>query len=634
MSRPTHPADPGGCIGRVVAERYLIDTVIGEGGMGTIYRAHHQETGQTFAVKVLHPAMLEDEDAVARFEREAIAGAHVEHPNVATAIESGQISDGSRFIVLEHLEGHDLRTELMEAPLELAHSLDIARQLTLALIAVHGLGIVHRDLKPENVMLLGGESGPTRVKLLDFGIAKVPIARLAPSLTGRAAEALTRLGVAIGTPEYMAPEQAAGEEVDSRADLYALGVILYECLCGRRPFDEKRGADLRAALLSEDVLPLRKRSSELRIPPRVDMLVLHLLERSRNDRYQGAEELLHDLDVIISELNAPTSKRPEAREPTTLSVARTELPEVTTPAPSTPTPIAPIGGGRGSGAVWLSAVGLAAIIGVVATGVSMRDENAILELEAALDPTPAPSASLTAPPVESSPSPAASSSGPPVEEPPPEVREQASAAELDQARAKGPKALQVLADQYPEDPAVTKELMTTLFEYPGRHQETMRAVLRHLSLAPEDTEDPDMHRFLLLAANGELEPARRAVNVMANQLGTTGPDLLYRLVISEGVGSYPKRLAVEQLKTERVRSQASPALRVALDLRALKKCERKDLIKRASAEGDARAMEYLQPLTRNARCPYANAARCYSCGPQTGHDVERAMSAIRARGGS
>src|SRR5688572_22358703 len=183
--------------------------------MGAVYRAEHTHMRKRLAVKVLHPEMLDLAEAVERFEREAIAGAHIEHPNVAAANDFGKLEDGSHFLVLEYLEGEDLRSVLGKGPVAPDRALRIARQIALALRAAHQIGIVHRDLKPENVMLIKKDREVDIVKVLDFGIAKVPVAELT-TRGAPGAQALTKLGMVYGTPEYMAPEQALGQEVDGR----------------------------------------------------------------------------------------------------------------------------------------------------------------------------------------------------------------------------------------------------------------------------------------------------------------------------------------------------------------------------------------------------------------------------------
>src|SRR5438552_6685987 len=167
-------------VGRVLSERYRIESVLGEGGMGAVYLAQHVLMRKRLAVKVRHPEMTRMPEMVARFEREAMAAAHIEHPNVAAATDFGKLEDGSFFLVLEYVEGTSLRDLIAQGPLAAERALHIAYQMASALARAHALGIVHRDLKPENVMLVEREGDPNFVKVLDFGIAKVPVGEFSP----------------------------------------------------------------------------------------------------------------------------------------------------------------------------------------------------------------------------------------------------------------------------------------------------------------------------------------------------------------------------------------------------------------------------------------------------------------------
>src|SRR5690606_8292067 len=192
--------------------------LLGEGGMGQVYRAQHVHMRKTVAIKVLHRELTMQPEIVARFEREAVAAARIEHPHVAAATDFGQLPDGSFYLVLEFIEGRSLTALWAEhGRLPPARALAIARQVCDALDAAHSAGIVHRDLKPDNVMLLAREGDADFVKVLDFGIAKLQ----SDDTSGQ--PALTKAGTVFGTPEYMAPEQAQGAGVDARSDLYTLG---------------------------------------------------------------------------------------------------------------------------------------------------------------------------------------------------------------------------------------------------------------------------------------------------------------------------------------------------------------------------------------------------------------------------
>ena len=235
-------------VGTVLAERYRIDSLLGEGGMGRVYAAEHVLMRKRLAVKVLHRELTTVPEVVARFEREAMAAANIDHPNVAAATDFGKLVDGAVFLVLEYVQGRNLRDEIAAGPLSLERALHIGRQIASALASAHALDIVHRDLKPENVMLVEKAADPDFVKVLDFGIAKVPIGETQDGASGKP---ITKVGMVFGTPEYMAPEQALGQAVDGRADLYALGVILYEMLAGLRPFSSKSQVGILGQQLSK-----------------------------------------------------------------------------------------------------------------------------------------------------------------------------------------------------------------------------------------------------------------------------------------------------------------------------------------------------------------------------------------------
>ncbi len=226
-------------VGTVISQRYRIVDLLAMGGVGAVYLAEHVHMQKHVAVKVLHPDSAGLPDLVARFEREAVAGAHVQHPNVAAATDFGELPDGSFFLVLEYVRGTTLREVIRRGPLPSARTARIGRQIAAGLGAAHAMGIVHRDLKPRNVMLIEGERD--MVKLIDFGIARLDLKQVSAVAASRAApidDRITTSGAVFGTIAYLAPEAALGmDTVDARADLYALGVVLYEMLAGKHPFE-------------------------------------------------------------------------------------------------------------------------------------------------------------------------------------------------------------------------------------------------------------------------------------------------------------------------------------------------------------------------------------------------------------
>jgi serine/threonine-protein kinase len=276
--------------GDLVAERYRVEEVIGRGAMGVVYRVEHVFMHKRFALKVLDCEWARTPGAFARFEREAIAAGTIEHPHVAHATDFGRLPDDSCFLVLEYVDGQTLRSALDRGALKPQRALTIVRGIVSAIEAAHAAGIVHRDLKPENVMLAGRDADSDYVKVLDFGIAAFDEA-VAPR---RSSEMLTRKGAMMGTPSYMAPELVAGESADTRTDLYAVGVILFEMLTGDLPFRGTTGSVLQQQLLQE--APPLPQSVVAAVGEPVAQIVRRLLAKEPDARFSSARELRNALD--------------------------------------------------------------------------------------------------------------------------------------------------------------------------------------------------------------------------------------------------------------------------------------------------------------------------------------------------
>ncbi|HZH30647.1 MAG TPA: serine/threonine-protein kinase [Pyrinomonadaceae bacterium] len=265
--------------GRVLDDKYRLDSRLGEGGMGTVYRATHLLIDRPVAVKVLHQRFVEDEAAQERFRREARAAGRLRHTNAVTVTDFGRTSDGCVYIVMELLEGRNLRELLaFESPLESGRAVALMSQVAAAVEAAHESGVIHRDLKPANIFIVQPKNAPPLVKVLDFGIAKLA----ADSGNDSEQHALTLTGVMIGTPRYMSPEQCDGAHLTPAADVYSLGIILYEMLTGATPFT---GASPLAVALQHSSKPPR-RPTELvaNIPPELERVVLHALEKNPHNR--------------------------------------------------------------------------------------------------------------------------------------------------------------------------------------------------------------------------------------------------------------------------------------------------------------------------------------------------------------
>lgn len=303
----------------LLAGRYRLVTLLGEGGMGQVHQAEHVLMKKTVAIKILHAELSENPEMVARFQREAQAAAALDSPNVCQATDFGQTEDGSFFLVMEYLQGETLQERLKSSgPLPQEQALHILRQIATALVDAHRQGIVHRDLKPENIMLIERDGEPDFVKIMDFGIARLVATTDDEGIHDEDAPKLTRKGLIYGTPHYMSPEQVAGEEVDHRSDLYALGVILFEMLTGKPPFNAPSIARVMAQHVMEPPPTLAERSPEAQFPPFLEELIARLLAKGRQDRPASASQLIESLDELLEESEPePEPSPPIADSPAT-----------------------------------------------------------------------------------------------------------------------------------------------------------------------------------------------------------------------------------------------------------------------------------------------------------------------------
>jgi serine/threonine protein kinase len=275
-------------VGDVVSDRYRIDAVLGEGGMGIVYRAEHLHLRKPHALKVLLGEWSTMPEVVARFEREAIASGNIQSPHVVAATDFGRLPDGAFFLVMEYVRGRTLREALDGGALPPARAVHILQGVLEALHAAHSLAVVHRDLKPENIMLVDRDGDPDFVKVLDFGIAKVDGA--APAGAAAPMQALTKAGAIIGTLEYMSPEQALGQPIDARSDLYSAGVILFEMLTGSCPFAGGAATVLRQHVMGD--IPKLPAPIVAGIDPRIAAVLDRLLATSAENRFASAAEVL------------------------------------------------------------------------------------------------------------------------------------------------------------------------------------------------------------------------------------------------------------------------------------------------------------------------------------------------------
>jgi serine/threonine protein kinase/tetratricopeptide (TPR) repeat protein len=300
---------------------YEILAPLGAGGMGEVHRARDTRLGRDVALKVLPANVATDSGRLARFEREARTVAGLNHPNIVT-LYSVEDEDGVRFLTMELVEGQSLDRQVTPGGLPLARVLDLAVPLADALAAAHERGVVHRDLKPANVMV----TREGRVKVLDFGLAKTHAAEFHSDATQAetVAAPLSSEGQVMGTVPYMSPEQIRGETVDARTDLFALGIVLYELLTGRRPFGGATSADVSSAILRDVAAPVR--SSRVDLPADIERIVSRCLEKDPERRFQTAKDVRNELELVRRSLDPSAASAPSGMRPA--APAAQELPSI------------------------------------------------------------------------------------------------------------------------------------------------------------------------------------------------------------------------------------------------------------------------------------------------------------------
>ncbi len=290
---PPHKSSHDPVIGTTVAGRFLIEELVGQGGMGKVYKARHLALEKAVCLKMLKPALLEDPTLVGRFEREAKAASRLNHPNSIAILDFGRLEErgGTLYIAMEYVKGKDLRLVLRdEWPLPEARLCNIMAQVLGALGEAHAQNVIHRDLKPENIMVEQRRSQPDFVKVLDFGIAKI----LDSDLPG-----LTRSDVVCGTPQYMAPEQATGSALDARCDLYAVGVILYQMVTGHLPFDGQNSMEVLTKHVNEPPILPSQRQPGLVVSAGMEALILRAMSKDPAQRPQNAAQFRDELLDLV-----------------------------------------------------------------------------------------------------------------------------------------------------------------------------------------------------------------------------------------------------------------------------------------------------------------------------------------------
>lgn len=583
-------------IGSVLADRYRIDRLVGEGAMGRVYQAEHVHMRKMVALKVLHGELMTVPEIIQRFEREARAAAQIDHPHVASATDFGKLPDGQIYLILEYVEGVSLSKVINRRPMKLQRALTIASQVAAALEAAHERGIVHRDLKPDNLLLLHTDDESDFVKVLDFGIAKVPAE---PSEGGRP---ITQVGVVYGTPEYMAPEQALGQDVDARADLYALGVVMFEMLTGRRPYIGP-AAGLLGKQLSTP-LPKMADVAKVRVPAQVEELVASLLVPEASRRIPSATEVREKVEELLALLGEGKLKGAEGRG-SLLSVSFDDISStIEQVTDNLPQPMTRVMKSRVSRVAFVTlafgVVGVVAAILLVGAMVGEPKKESTLE--------------LTEPP-------------PPVLEVPEEVPDIEK--RLERAKREGIEALEKLADAHPTEGIVRAELALALARA-KRFEEAVDASRVALALDPMLNENAKVAGALFRAAQSTRARAA-AFRLLEGPMGPAGVGIIYDLAHTDGINVQVRSQAEKSLKEEDIRAGASPSLRLVLDLEETETCERiRPLVERAALVGDKRALPKLRELTVRDGCGPAKKEDCYPC-LRKGTALESAIETINQR---
>ena len=319
-------------INQVLNNRFKVESKIGEGGFGAVYRGVQLATGRKVALKLLHPEMTKDDNLVARFRREGMVLCNLRDAHTITTYDFDQTPDGTLYIAMELLEGKSLHQIFHEqAPLEWKRVFKILTEMCSSLAEAHAQGIVHRDLKPENIYLENRPGNPEFVKILDFGIAKV---MRGDSIDPQSPQ-LTATGQTLGTLEYMSPEQLMGKPLDGRSDVYALGVVAYEMITGRLPFPDAKGpAGLITAQLKQTPQPPSQANAKAGLPAAADRVILKCLEKDKNNRWPDVTQLSIALQDVITQEAPASSSSSQGRlaSPELMETRRGEMPNLQPPA--------------------------------------------------------------------------------------------------------------------------------------------------------------------------------------------------------------------------------------------------------------------------------------------------------------
>ena len=641
-------------VGTTISGRYQVEKQLGEGGMGAVYLVQHTAMRKRFALKVLNSKTAQLPEMVARFEREAMAAAHVEHPNITVAVDFGKTDDGALYLVLEYLEGQRLR-DAIAGPLELRRALHIARQIASALERSHELGVIHRDLKPENIMLVSRQGDRDFVKVLDFGLAKV--AMLEPG-TKAPAQALTKHGTIFGTPKYMAPEQCVGGAVDGRADLYALGLILFEMLTGVQAFAGQDALRTITLQLTAPTPSMKVVAPAVTVPASLEAVVQRLTEKQPESRYKNATEVLSALaqvaekegllaqvvtttplglqalavtssssgsktiesvDVLSEEplsaveVSTPEAKHIDSARATKETPGNSPPPLLHTHAPSEAAPKRPVPEVakpqllllRNRLPVFLQNVPplllVAAPVVVVVVGVVL-----LLALH----------------------------SGDSIEQGTRSGRSShlatATQVQIQQASSSGIPALATLAEQYPQDAQVRLIAAQQLLAQ-DNGLDALRWMGKALAIDPNCVPAAEARQATMLALSKDSGSTETVIALLETRLGSIGFDILYALASQPGQSRQKVALLNQSMAKPEVRRNASAAALITQDLRTAEQCDAKHgLLKKAAELGDRRTLEQLRRLTLTRNCGPLGLVDCWPCLRQDGA-LPKAIASIEAR---
>lgn len=582
QSTVTAPTSDDPLIGTIIGDRYRVEAELGSGGMGTVYRAEHVMMEKRVALKVLHPNLAVVGSVMDRFQREAVALSRIEHPNVVAATDFGKLKNGSYYLALEYVDGHNLAETLqVEGLLDLRRALHISHQIAEALDAAHGHGIVHRDLKPHNVML-SGQAGSDTVKVLDFGLAKLR----SKTIEGSTAN----IGSVFGTPHYMAPEQVASTNVDARADLYSLGIMMFEMLTGRRPFDADSPAMVLDLQMSAAPPPLPEH-----LPDSVRELVLELMQKLPEGRPASALIVAQRIDAI---LHPKAPEEPKGWNPIEWLTQDWGLGSLRFPR-------------------WTLLLPGAVFLGIWLLGLVVSPKSEESQITAAVLPEAPPNASAQ-PTIANAPMPEPNRLPQLISQA--EFGERAALAEL---RAIAPEKRErdiwvVLAQ------GLTKA---------GQPAEAIKELSAAVHARAELKNDEGLTAVVReLASSDNSSAALEALTLAANELQARGVDILFSVWSETKLRTPATALAERYLADQAVLENASKAVRVALDLRKdeLSCDEAKTLLEQAKANGDTRSLRPMAKFRKLRGCGPKKRSDCYPC-LREGELLEEAIREANSR---